>query len=302
MLKEGFKHKILIVDDIAENIDVLNNVLKPHYRRAVALNGERALKIAQSSDPPDLILLDIMMPGMDGYEVCQKLREDPDTRQIPVIFVTAKDKEDDETKGFEVGAVDYITKPIRPAVVLARVRTHLRLKDAQALLKKQNEELKEYNRLRDDVERITRHDLKSPLNVVIAAPQIILEHGDLDEKQKSMLGLVEQAGLRMLDMVNHSLDMYKMETGRYHLQPVEVDVLKVIRQVCADLKRSGYCGQVDISIMVNGAPERLEESFVVWGEDLLFYSLISNLLKNAVEAQFQRGYGHGQPGPGRART
>jgi putative two-component system response regulator len=120
---------ILVVDDTPENIDLLTEVLNPHYRTRIAINGEKALKIAFSDTPPDLILLDIMMPGISGYEVCEKLKANPDTRGIPVIFVTAMSEISDEKKGLELGAVDYITKPISPAIVLARVMTHLALYD-----------------------------------------------------------------------------------------------------------------------------------------------------------------------------
>ncbi len=120
---------ILIVDDTPDNIDVLTEVLSPHYVTKVALNGEKALKIAAGENRPDLILLDIMMPGISGYDVCQRLKRNSATRDIPIIFVTAMNEIEDERKGLELGAVDYITKPISPAIVLARVRTHLALYD-----------------------------------------------------------------------------------------------------------------------------------------------------------------------------
>ena len=122
---------ILIVDDTPANITLLGDVLKPEYRTRAAINGERALKLANSGTPPDLILLDIMMPGMDGYEVCRRLKADPATRAIPVIFVTAMSEVEDETRGLELGGVDYLTKPISAPIVRARVRTHLLL-SAQA--------------------------------------------------------------------------------------------------------------------------------------------------------------------------
>jgi serine phosphatase RsbU (regulator of sigma subunit) len=120
---------VLIVDDTPENIDLLDGLLNQDYKIKVALNGEKALKIAGSVNPPDIILLDIMMPGMDGYDVCRHLKAEPKTRDIPVIFVTAKSDDADETKGLEIGAVDYITKPFRPAIVRARIKTHLALKN-----------------------------------------------------------------------------------------------------------------------------------------------------------------------------
>jgi len=135
--------RILIVDDTPENIDVMGEILKPYYRRSVALNGEKALKIAGSDNRPDLILLDIMMPGIDGYEVCRRLKENHDTREIPVIFVTAKGATYDEALGFEVGAVDYITKPVSPPLVLTRVKAQLELSEARHFLQNQNRILEE---------------------------------------------------------------------------------------------------------------------------------------------------------------
>jgi len=120
------QHKILVVDDEPVNIDVLTGLLKQDYRLIVAKNGERALKAAHSANP-DLILLDIMMPDMDGYEVCRRLKADASTRDIPVIFITAMDQTGDETLGFELGAADYITKPVSPPVLKARVKTQLAL-------------------------------------------------------------------------------------------------------------------------------------------------------------------------------
>ena len=128
---------ILLVDDIVDNIDILNSILLPHYHTRIALNGERALKIVGSANPPDLILLDIMMPGLNGYEVCQRLKDNPDTRDIPIIFITAMSEVEDEQHGLELGAVDYITKPVNPAIVLARVRTHLALYDQNRELARQ---------------------------------------------------------------------------------------------------------------------------------------------------------------------
>jgi diguanylate cyclase (GGDEF)-like protein len=127
---------ILVVDDAPENLTVLNAVLKDQYRVKVATSGERALALAAGAEPPDLILLDVMMPGMDGYEVCARLKDDPRTRGIPVLFVSARDEEEDEAKGLALGAIDYIIKPIRPSIVQARVRNHIELKRSRDLLER----------------------------------------------------------------------------------------------------------------------------------------------------------------------
>jgi PleD family two-component response regulator len=145
MSKDTMMQTILIVDDEATSINVLNEVLKSSYKIVFAKDGEKGMKIATSDEPPDLILLDIIMPGIDGYEVCKRLKADDRTKSIPVIFITAKGKEDDETKGFELGAVDYITKPFNPVVVKARVKAHLELKRhrdfLEWMLKKRTKEI-----------------------------------------------------------------------------------------------------------------------------------------------------------------
>ncbi|WP_374604825.1 two-component system response regulator [Niveibacterium sp.] len=129
---------LLVVDDTPDNLSLMSELLKDRYKVKIANNGEKALKIAESTSPPDLILLDIMMPGMDGYEVCQRLKEQPATRDIPVIFLTAKTDPEDEKKGLDLGAVDYITKPISPPIVLARVHTHLVVKASADFLRDKN--------------------------------------------------------------------------------------------------------------------------------------------------------------------
>lgn len=129
---------VLVVDDTKDNLTVIGELLEPHYRVRLALSGERALKVAQLDPRPDLILLDVMMPEMDGYAVLERLRAIPATSKIPVIFVTAMNTMEDEEKGLRLGAVDYVTKPIRPAILLARVHTHIELKQARNWLEDQN--------------------------------------------------------------------------------------------------------------------------------------------------------------------
>ena len=130
------KATILVVDDTPENIDILVGVLGDDYKVKVAIEGKKALELAHKSQP-DLILLDVMMPNMNGYEVCQQLKKDPITTHIPVIFVTAMSEAEDETLGFEVGGIDYITKPVSPSVVKARVNTHLSLYNNKRLLEEE---------------------------------------------------------------------------------------------------------------------------------------------------------------------
>ena len=131
------KKTVLLVDDAPANIQVVNSILKDVYKIRIATNGPKALELAKLAPPPDLVLLDVMMPEMDGYEVCTRLKSDPETREIPVIFLTGQTDVEDETWGFDVGAVDYIHKPFSPAVVKARVQTHLVLRGIREQLAQQ---------------------------------------------------------------------------------------------------------------------------------------------------------------------
>ncbi|WP_010489582.1 response regulator [Pseudomonas sp. S9] len=145
---------VLVVDDIPENLELMSELLLDSYRVKVASSGINALRIAASGTPPDLILLDVMMPGMDGYEVCRALKQNPQTQAIPVIFLTAKSEIADEQLGFDLGAVDYITKPISPPIVMARVKSHLQLKAGADFLRDKSEYLElEVRRRTRDIEK-----------------------------------------------------------------------------------------------------------------------------------------------------
>jgi putative two-component system response regulator len=141
-LLDGREATILVVDDTPENLSLLNALLRERYRVKIATSGERALSIARSA-PPDLVLLDVMMPTVDGYETCRRMKADPLLAGIPVIFLTAKSDVEDEKQGFSVGAVDYITKPLSPSILLSRVRTHVTLKLAQERLRESNDWLEQ---------------------------------------------------------------------------------------------------------------------------------------------------------------
>ncbi|MDA8164660.1 MAG: two-component system response regulator [Desulfobacteraceae bacterium] len=165
------KPSVLVVDDTPDNLTLMFNLLKGQYTVKGASNGERALKIARGEDPPDLILLDIMMPGLSGYDVCKELKSDPATSGIPVIFLTALREMEDEKLGLELGAVDYITKPVSPPIVLARIKTHLENKVARDFLQDQNAFLE------SEVVRRTR-EVTAIQNVTILAMASLAETRD----------------------------------------------------------------------------------------------------------------------------
>ncbi len=290
MSEEQGKPSVLVVDDTEANLDLLVEVLGGRYEVSAVMDGPSALEAA-AEDPPDIVLLDIMMPGMDGFEVCRRLKAGPASKDIPVIFITAKSEVADEAKGFELGAVDYITKPVSPPIVLARVATHLALSAARRTLAaqnrqlaKQNQQLKKYAQLREEVERITRHDLKTPLNAVLTVPGMLAGEDNLTAEQVEMLQMLEESGWRMLDIINSSMDMMRMELGQYQLRPVPVEVLGLVGQIRGETREVLRGKGLRVLPSLDGKP--VEKGAQLWlpGEKSLYYSMLANLLKNAAEA------------------
>ncbi len=281
--------KILIVDDVATNINILKEVLDNATTDIFfATNGVKALEVAESCIP-DIILLDIMMPKMDGYDVCKQLKANLITKHIPVIFITALDDDDDETKGLKLGGVDYITKPINASIVQARVQTHLTLKQAQDDLEQKNIALEEESRLRDQVEHIIRHDLKTPLGGMIGFAQIMLDKELTVEKQRKFLQMIEDAGHKMLALIDNSLNLYKMEIGKYAYQADRIEIISILKKIVIETKSLADIQHIDIKIRLNTQNLTESDEFYVTGEHLLCYSLCANLCKNAIEASPQNG-------------
>jgi len=274
--------KILVVDDEPQNLKLIQQILKSSYTLTFANDGIKAVQVA-TDQHPDLILLDIMMPGIDGYEVCRRLKSVPQTKDIPVVFVSSMGEIENQSKGFDLGAIDYIIKPIQPLLLKARVRNHLELKLARDKLVEQNKVLKENLKLREDIESITRHDLKSPLTAIISFPGLIEKTGPLNEKQLRFVKHIKDSGHVMLNMINMTLNMYKMEQDTYQFNPEWVDVGPIINQIIHENRNLIENKAISVQKTINGAPF-VDQSFPVAGEPLLIYSMLSNIIKNAIEA------------------
>ncbi|MBF0426322.1 MAG: response regulator [Magnetococcales bacterium] len=278
------KPRILIVDDAPVNIKVLAAALgSDPYEIMVATSGSEALETVAST-PVDLILLDVVMPEMDGFAVCRTLKSNAATRNIPVIFVTSRSEATDESSALALGAVDFISKPIVPAVVQARVKTHLGLARALKTLETQNQELRQAERLREDVDRIMRHDLKSPLNAIIGFLDILHDRLRLDHEEERMFQILQDSSYKLLAMVNLSLDLFKMERGTYTFAARPVDLVGLVRRICVvggDLMRRR---RLAFRLLFDERPLRAEEKLLILGEETLCYSMLSNLIQNAVEA------------------
>ena len=266
---------VLIVDDTPNNIQVIAEVLKGDYAIKVAISGKKALEIS-SSVPIDIILLDIMMPQMDGFEVCRQLKANPATADIPIIFLSAKSGVADVVSGFQYGAVDYVTKPVDPTILKARLSTHLMLSKTLGDLKRQNAVMIDNAQLREDVERITRHDLKSPIAVALQNSQALLAE-ELSPAQREKVEMIEQASNNALEMINRTHDLYRIESGDYQANLQKFDLGLLLGEVARHIESAFAAKQVSIAF-----PEPIDEECL--GERLLCYSLFSNLLKNAAEA------------------
>ena len=282
------KASLLVVDDVADNIDVLVGLLQDEYKVRAAKSGETALRMLGSgSQLPDLILLDVMMPEMDGFEVCRRLKANPLTAGIPVIFLTAADDSTNVVQGFELGAVDYVTKPANPTVLKMRVRTHLTRSQAFSELKKQNEVMAENIHLREEVDRITAHDLKNPIGGIINFTDMLIADDMMTNDQKEMLRAIDESAHCLLNMVNLSLDLFKIEQGTYELQPSRIDLVEIVRKVLTEKAPEISARKLNVSNTLQHSGE--EPVFHVRGDALLCYSLLGNLIKNALEASPSEG-------------
>ena len=226
LMAPQLKSRILVVDDISKNLQVVGTILRNEgYHVMPATSGLQALERV-SAQPPDLILLDLMMPEMDGLEVCSRLKADPLTHQIPVIFLTASNEMEHLMKGFEAGAVDYITKPFNAPELLARVRTHLELKHARERLREMNEEKNEFM-------GIAAHDLRNPLSAIQGYAEMIIEdaqslaHRDLEGNGQR----IREAAKRMTEMVQNFLDANRIERGELKLNMAISDLSPLLQSV-----------------------------------------------------------------------
>lgn len=205
------KPTLLVVDDVVANIDILIETLGKDYTVRVDTDGTAALASAKES-PPDMILLDIMMPVMDGFEVCRRLKDDPITRDIPIIFLTALNDDSDEARGLELGAVDYITKPFNPHIVKTRVGNHLELKrhrdhlaalvaERTSELAKANERLLELGRIKDGFMEMISHEMCTPANGLLGIGQLVFDLCPPSEECSLYRDLFKQSSLRLQNLI-----------------------------------------------------------------------------------------------------
>jgi two-component system, sensor histidine kinase and response regulator len=273
---------LLLVDDTADNLHLLAGIFNGSYRIRAAHSGQKALDICCSDNPPDLILLDVMMPGMDGFEVARRMRAHPNAENVPIIFVTALADDGARLKGMALGAVDFVTKPIEPDLLKLRVDNFMRYVELRRQLQADCDNLLELARLRDDVEAMTRHDLKGPLAGAVGMLQSLIASDDLDRRQTEQLRMAEQALLQVINMVNLSTELFKIETGRFVLKAHPLPIGDLLRRL-AETARAAHAGK-ELVVAVDTDFDVGTDPLNALGDATLTYSLLSNLIKNACEA------------------
>ncbi len=286
MTKNIEESSILIVDDNQDNCDLLNRRLsRKGFSCAMANSGHQALDMVQNQ-PPDIILLDVMMPEIDGFEVLHILRQSYNSVELPVLMVTAKNAHEDIIKAFEMGANDYIEKPVDFPVMLARIKHHLEHKKLDDELKLSQQQLREQNRMLDTSNQhkvnflsSMSHELRTPLNAILGYSEVLIDGmiGDLTEKQKEYCQEIFDSGSFLLIIINDLLDLSKIEAGKLELELQPTDIELLVDSITGLIREKASRHNIKISTIIqNGiAPAALDP--------LRIKQILINLLSNAIK-------------------
>ncbi len=264
------KPVILIVDDVPKNIQVLGTLLsKFNCELAVAMDGQQALNTV-ARIKPDLILLDVMMPVMDGHEVCRRLKNSEDTKNIPVIFLTAKSETEDIITGFELGAVDYVTKPFIGSELLARVKTHLSLKQVK-------EDLQEQVATKNKFFSIISHDLRGSFGIILSLVDLLQENRDALEAEEieEMLDDIGNTTKNTLDLLDNLLEWARSQTGGIKYHPEKMKLHKLVDEILKTNSDAAAKKNIELKQAVNSEMAFADKNMV----SLVIRNLVSNALK-----------------------
>lgn len=269
---------ILVVDDTQQNVQVLTQMLRgKQYKVLAAFNGEDAIALL-SRKTPDLILLDVMMPGMDGFETCREIRKESAYDDIPIIFLSALSDVEAKVKALESGGVDYITKPFQQLEVLARIELHLRLRRLELERQENVARLEKMNQEKDEVLGIISHDMRNPIGGIIGISNFLRTDGPSDDKELvDMLTLIESSAERLLSLVNDLLDIALIEANSLQLTFSETDIgaycNDVIQLHRATAKSKGV--RLELIEKVEGIQAEVDVT--------KFSQIIGNLVSNAIK-------------------
>lgn len=271
------KGLILVVDDVPQNLQVLRSTLqKEGYRIAAANNGQVALRYLQK-EVPDLILLDVMMPEINGFEVCREIKSQKIFNDVPVIFLTARTEVEDVIAGFDAGGVDYITKPFNMAELLMRVKTHMELKLARDQLLAYTEELKALNEEKTEFLSIASHDLKNPLTAVLMHAETIAQDPEAQPYVQERGSAILHSGRRMMDIITNLLDINRLESGRLEPEKELFDVQDLLTELVLGHERQARAKHLTLEWKPTDALMLLNTDWQ------LFAQILENLLSNAIK-------------------
>lgn len=267
---------ILVVDDVPDNIKVVSEVLKSDYKIQAATSAKNAFKICLSATPPDMVLLDIMMPEMDGLSLCRKLKNHPKTHHIAIIFISAMDQNADVVKGLEIGAVDYITKPISPQILLARVKTHLKLTVANRQLRQQVDLTVDYSQMRNEFDKILEFDIKKPLNNITSAVNSLLEAKFNPIEFENTASSIAVYAAMLDNYINNLHLSRKLESQSYRKETITLDAGLVAREA---IEKAAVISQANsIEVLTN-----FRGGLLLKGDQALFDALLNNLVLHALD-------------------
>jgi signal transduction histidine kinase len=270
--------KILIVDDQPQNLRLLATILKEKgYAVRLLREGKMVLSSVLNS-PPDLILLDIMMPDMSGYEVCRQLKSDERTRDIPVIFISALDDVTDKVKGFTVGGVDYIAKPFQQEEVLARVTTHVTLRKAQQQLHMQNTQLQELNASKDTFFSIISHDLRSPFQALFAYAQMLVENVGHSPPNtiRAYANNIYFSANRLFALLENLLTWSRLQRGVMEHTPKPLKLADMVADTILLFRTTASQKQVNLVFEIS-------DELAVYGDESMVKTVLRNLISNALK-------------------
>ena len=283
MASNNEEAKILLVDDSVQNLRLLGNMLREkNYQIALAQNGKEGLQLA-AKILPDLILLDIMMPELDGYEVCKRLKEDEKTRHIPVIFLTAKTSNNDIVSGFQIGGVDYITKPFNKEELFMRIKTHLELKQAHDKISRQAESLKELNATKDKMFSVISHDLRAPLGGIKSMLDLMYEDQSANKQiSPQSLNSLKNAADQTYNLLENLLYWSRSQRGRLVNNPEMINLYDLVIENMELLQTMSDNKQIEVKNQVDPHAKALADRNMV-------KTVLRNLIINAIKFTREKG-------------
>jgi two-component system sensor histidine kinase/response regulator len=276
-MTESGKPYILLVDDTEANLRLLGPLLRAEgWSVAAATRGDQALQLI-GRRVPDLLLLDIMMPEMDGFEVCRRLRATPATRDLPILFITALNDEENIVRGFNEGAQDYIAKPFRQAELIARIRTHLALRQATCRAEKQAVDLAKLNADKDRFFSIIAHDLRSPLAGLLGLSETLsanlAEFNPVEIGEAT--GQMAQAARNIYQLLENLLEWSQLQTGRMEFRPERLDLANMLNELAELFKPTAMQKQVALRLETKPA--------AAWADRRMMLTVFRNLISNALK-------------------